>query len=82
MGKVKIILLLMVGSVLGFFIGMFYQQGWYSRVSRNEFCNEIAVQYLEIMKDEKGITSFDGGGDWEKIVDKETQILKLCDSDL
>lgn len=75
------ILILLVGGAIGFFIGMQYQGGWHKRTDLNLFCGQVGKQYLELVKEERGITSFDAGGDWEKAVEIETNMVNLCNSE-
>lgn len=80
MDKLKYLVFILVGGAVGFFIGMQYQSSWHTRTDLNLFCGEIGKQYLELVKEERGITTFDGGGDWEKAVEIETQMINICNS--
>ena len=81
MNKLKLILFLLVGGAIGFFIGTEYQKGWHTRTDLNIFCGKIGMQYLDIIRENKGITSFEGGGDWEKAVEIETQMVNMCNTE-
>lgn len=73
---------MLIGGAVGFFIGMQYQSGWHKRTDLNLFCGQVGKQYLELVKEENGIEEFNEGGDWEKAVDLQTQMVNLCNSEL
>ena len=80
MNKLITIIIILFGGFVGFVVGVEYQKGWHTRTDLNLFCGQIGKQYLELVKKEKDITSFDSGGDWEKAVEIETNLVTLCNS--